>query len=206
MPRRGRVPARSRTACKRDAVAPRARGSRSLLPGKSSVASTKRRSSTTLELSSLNFAEKSPCSERMAQRAACVVVASIKSMTPSACAKIELAVQESAPGEFAGLREARAELDAALEQHPQDHRPAVPLQLEDVFARVGMRRRENRAQCPRRSLRRSASRKRERRAPGASAPARQGHGRARRAPARTPARCRCRRGPAPWRWRRWCRG
>src|SRR5690606_33495325 len=60
--------------------------------------------------------------------------------------QIEPVVQKSTLGEFAGLGVSQAELaprfQAALEQAAHDCRTAVALKLKNVFACVGMRRRE----------------------------------------------------------------
>ncbi len=65
--------------------------------------------------------------------------------------QVELAVEERALGELAGLGEAqahrRAGLHAARQQHLQQHRPAMGLQLEHVLAGVGMRRRKVKRQA-----------------------------------------------------------
>ena len=69
--------------------------------------------------------------------------------------EIELAVEERALRELAGLGEPRAELDAAREQQPHDGRAAVAVPLDDVFAGVGMRSRkvERDARIDRRAVR-----------------------------------------------------
>jgi hypothetical protein len=56
--------------------------------------------------------------------------------------EIEPVVEERAARELARLREARAELEAPAQQELQHDRAAVTLQLEDVLAGVGMRRRK----------------------------------------------------------------
>ena len=48
--------------------------------------------------------------------------------------QIELVVEKSAFGEFAGLGRARTQFEAARQQHLHHHRAAVALQLDDVFA------------------------------------------------------------------------
>ena len=58
--------------------------------------------------------------------------------------QVELVVQEGALREFARLRQPQADIlagfQAARQQHLHDYRPAVPLQLQHVFAGVRMRR------------------------------------------------------------------
>ena len=60
--------------------------------------------------------------------------------------QVELAVEEGALGEFARLGQPQAQrlpgLQAARQQQLQQHRAAMGLQLEHVFAGVGMRRRK----------------------------------------------------------------
>ena len=56
--------------------------------------------------------------------------------------QVELAVEEGAAGELTGLGHAGAELEAAGQQHLHDHRAAVALQFDDVFAGEGVGRRE----------------------------------------------------------------
>ena len=56
--------------------------------------------------------------------------------------QVELVVEKCAAGKFTRLSRARAQLEAALEQHLHHHRTAVSLQLEHVLARVRMRRGE----------------------------------------------------------------
>src|SRR5882672_567871 len=53
--------------------------------------------------------------------------------------EIELVIQEGASGEFPGLGEARAKLQASPQDHLQHHGPSVTLQLEHVFAGIGRR-------------------------------------------------------------------
>jgi len=53
--------------------------------------------------------------------------------------QVKLVVQESALREFAGLRQPRAQIEAALQDHLQDGVATVPLQFEHIFAGVGMR-------------------------------------------------------------------
>ncbi len=53
--------------------------------------------------------------------------------------EIELVIQEGAAGEFPGIGEARAKLQASPQDHSQHHRPPVTLQLEHVFAGIGRR-------------------------------------------------------------------
>ncbi len=53
--------------------------------------------------------------------------------------EIELVVEEGAFGEFAGPRQTRAEFDDARQQHVHDHRTAVTVQFQHVFAGEGMR-------------------------------------------------------------------
>ena len=54
--------------------------------------------------------------------------------------EIELVVEERPPGELARLGETGAELEAAPQEHLQDHRAAVALELEDVLGGVRVRR------------------------------------------------------------------
>ena len=56
--------------------------------------------------------------------------------------EVELVVEKGAARELAGLREPRAELERAAQQHREDERAAVALELEHVLAGVGMRRGE----------------------------------------------------------------
>ncbi len=83
--------------------------------------------------------ENSPCSERMAARAASREPASMRSATASACARSILSLRKARSVNSPGARAARAELQTALDQLLDDHRTAVPLQFEHVFAGVGMR-------------------------------------------------------------------
>ena len=69
--------------------------------------------------------------------------------------EIELAVEERALREFAGLGEPRAELDAAREQQPQHRRAAVAVQLERRPRRCRNAARESRARGPCRAARRA---------------------------------------------------
>ena len=78
--------------------------------------------------------ENSPCSERNAARAASAEPLSMRSAMASACARSSLSLRKARAGEFAGLGHARAELQRAREQHVDDDRPAVTVQLEHVFA------------------------------------------------------------------------
>ena len=74
--------------------------------------------------------------ERTAERAAAAVEASMRSATLG-LGQVELAVEEGAAGEFAGFGEAGAEFEAAGQQHLHDHRAAVALEFDDVFAGEG---------------------------------------------------------------------
>ena len=53
--------------------------------------------------------------------------------------QVELVIEKRAAGEFPRLGPARAQLQAALEQHLHYHRTAMTLQLDHFFAGVGMR-------------------------------------------------------------------
>ena len=66
----------------------------------------------------------------------------MRSATASACARSILSLRKARSREFAGARAARAEREAAFDQAFDHHRSAMPLQLEHVFAGVGMRARE----------------------------------------------------------------
>ena len=61
--------------------------------------------------------------------------------------EIELIVEKCAFSEFAGFGNPRTEFETALQHHLQHDRPAVSLQLDDVFPRVGMRRGEIKRQA-----------------------------------------------------------
>ena len=63
--------------------------------GKSSVASTSMRSATSWSRRPLTSAEKAPLSERPAERAAASVLASIRSLTASACARSSLSLRKA---------------------------------------------------------------------------------------------------------------
>ena len=69
--------------------------------------------------------------------------------------QVESAVEKRAPREFAGLGQPRAGIEHRSEHRLHHHRPAMPLELEDGFAGVGMRRRESTTRCPRRRARRA---------------------------------------------------
>ena len=60
--------------------------------------------------------------------------------------QVDLAGKKGALGKLAGTGEPRAQPEAALEQKLQHHRPAVPVQLQHVFAGKRMRRREEERQ------------------------------------------------------------
>src|SRR5690606_190355 len=53
--------------------------------------------------------------------------------------EVELALEEGAPGELAGLGEARARGKACFEKRLQDDRPAMALELDYRFPRIGRR-------------------------------------------------------------------
>ena len=90
--------------------------------------------------------ENAPASERPAERAAASVLASIRSATASACARSSLSLRKArcvnSPGSARRKPTARAGFEAARQQQLQHHRPAVRLQLQHVFAGVGVRRRK----------------------------------------------------------------
>ena len=70
--------------------------------------------------------------------------------------QIELVVEKGALREFARMGQSRAKLQHSRDYSLHDHRSAVPVQLEHVLARVGMRRRkEQREACVDRLLLRS---------------------------------------------------
>ena len=56
--------------------------------------------------------------------------------------QIELAVEKSTAGELPRLGEAGAQIEASGQQHLHDYRPAVPLQLQNIFSGKRMRSRE----------------------------------------------------------------
>ena len=87
----------------------------------------------------MNRDENSPCSERSAERAACGGAGVDEVDDALGLREIELAVEIRAPRELAGLGDARAELEAALQQQPQHDRAAVAVQLEHVLTRVRLR-------------------------------------------------------------------
>ena len=88
------------------------------------------------------MAENSPCSERIAARAASREPAFDQVRDRLRLGKVELVIEEGALGELAGLCAARAEFEGALHQRLQHHGPAVALQLQHVLAGVGVRGRE----------------------------------------------------------------
>ena len=116
--------------------------------------------------------ENAPASERPAERAAASVLASIRSATASACARSSLSLRKArsvnSPGSARRRRGRRGGRVAGRSRpRPPGSAPAaaaartgaaVRLQLEHVFAGVGMRRRESRAPGPGRSAAPSASR------------------------------------------------
>ena len=80
--------------------------------------------------------ENAPERLRAAARAAVPVAASIRSATPSACARSSLSLRNARLREFARLREPRAEFEAALEDQRKDRGPAVAVQFQHGLARV----------------------------------------------------------------------
>mgnify|MGYP003693612883 CR=1 FL=1 len=79
-----------------------------------------------------------PLRLRAAARAAVAVAASMRSATPSACARSSLAVEERALGEFAGLGEPCAEVETAAQTFapaPRDRRaPCSSSTVSPVYA------------------------------------------------------------------------
>ncbi len=102
------------------------------------------RSSTSRSRSASTSRENAPASERPAERAAASVLASIRSATASACARSSLSFRKArcvnSPGSATRKPTACAGFEAARQQQLQHHRPAVRLQLQHVFAGVGVRR------------------------------------------------------------------
>src|SRR5476651_2410148 len=62
--------------------------------------------------------------------------------------QVETVVEEGALGEFAGLREPRAQLDASMKELLHHDRAAVALQLEHILPRIRVRGREEKRDTP----------------------------------------------------------
>jgi hypothetical protein len=114
------------------------------------VASTKVRSPIRRCARASTSRDSAPASERAAERAAASVLASIRSATASACARSSLSFRKAqvrrghAAGDGFGFG---AGFEAAREQQLQHHGAAMRLQLEHVFAGVGVRRGEEQRQA-----------------------------------------------------------
>ncbi len=119
--------------------------------------------------------------------------------------QVEFAVEECALGEFAGAGQPRAEFADAAQQQVEQHRAAVTLQLQHMFAGVGGRRREVQQQAAVDQLAGPVTERGEMRVARLRRAAEQDLARSPVPPGRTRAGHRHRRRRARWQWRRWCR-
>ena len=130
----------------------------------------------------------------------------MRSATASACSRSSLSLRKARSVNSPGRASRAPSASDARDEHVEQHRPAVGVQLEHVFAGVGMWVRERRARGPVSSVCtvRVPEAVRAWRTRGRAA-AEHGRGNGADRRARRCARCRRRPAPAAWPGRRWCR-